>query len=175
MLQAQLMLGNECLGELEYEATTSAIVMADLFLSFLVEFLGKRFVMAKAAADPTSVSLLSVQAVTVLVLECGISSNGVRLVVAGDTFLTLFVVILFHQMFEGIALGTRIAQLGQHDPSKFGRASRRKRAGHLDTRQPGPLLLSGQDAPPRHPFRSRHSDRYGHRHRRSVEFQWQRP
>jgi zinc transporter 1/2/3 len=35
------------------------------------------------------------------------------LVVAGDEyFLTLFVVILFHQMFEGIALGSRIATIG---------------------------------------------------------------
>ncbi|KAK7699499.1 high-affinity Zn(2+) transporter zrt1 [Diaporthe eres] len=120
---AQLMFGNECLGELEYEATTSAIVMAGLFLSFLVEFIGKRFVMAKAAANPTSVSHLSVETVTVLVLECGIIFHsiliGITLVVAGDTFfLTLFIVILFHQMFEGIALGTRIAQLGERNPTK---------------------------------------------------------
>lgn len=33
--------------------------------------------------------------------------------VSGDSFfLTLFVVILFHQVFEGIALGTRIATIG---------------------------------------------------------------
>lgn len=38
---------------------------------------------------------------------------GLTLVVAGDTFLiTLFIVILFHQMFEGIALGSRIASIG---------------------------------------------------------------
>lgn len=37
---------------------------------------------------------------------------GITLVVAGDSFfITLFVVILFHQMFEGIALGTCIAEL----------------------------------------------------------------
>lgn len=37
---------------------------------------------------------------------------GLTLVVAGDSFfLTLFVVIIFHQMFEGLALGTRIAAL----------------------------------------------------------------
>jgi zinc transporter 1/2/3 len=37
---------------------------------------------------------------------------GITLVVAGDSFfVTLFVVILFHQMFEGIALGTCIAEL----------------------------------------------------------------
>lgn len=35
------------------------------------------------------------------------------LVVAGDEyFITLFIVILFHQMFEGIALGSRIATIG---------------------------------------------------------------
>ena len=35
------------------------------------------------------------------------------LVVAGDSFfITLFIVILFHQVFEGIALGTRIATVG---------------------------------------------------------------
>lgn len=38
---------------------------------------------------------------------------GLTLVVAGDSFfITLFVVILFHQIFEGIALGTRIAAIG---------------------------------------------------------------
>jgi len=41
---AQLMFGNACLGELEYEGTTAAIFMAGLFLSFLVDYLGARFV-----------------------------------------------------------------------------------------------------------------------------------
>ena len=37
---------------------------------------------------------------------------GLTLVVAGDSFfITLFIVILFHQLFEGLALGTRIASL----------------------------------------------------------------
>ncbi|KAF4809855.1 Zinc-regulated transporter 1 [Colletotrichum siamense] len=118
---AQLMFANECLGELGYEGTTSAIVMAGIFLSFLVEYLGKRLVMAKVAANPTSATRFSPETVTVLVLECGIIFHsiliGITLVVAGDTFfITLFVVILFHQMFEGIALGTRIAQLGTASP-----------------------------------------------------------
>lgn len=40
---------------------------------------------------------------------------GLTLVVAGDEFFTtLFIVILFHQMFEGLALGTRIATIGTH-------------------------------------------------------------
>ncbi|TEA22106.1 putative zinc transporter 8 [Colletotrichum sidae] len=120
---AQLMFANECLGELGYEGTTSGIVMAGIFLSFLVEYIGKRFVMSKVAANPGTVSRLSPETVTVLVLECGIIFHsiliGITLVVAGDTFfLTLFVVILFHQMFEGIALGTRIAQLGQRSPTE---------------------------------------------------------
>ncbi|WYZ33936.1 hypothetical protein EsH8_I_000212 [Colletotrichum jinshuiense] len=121
---AQLMFGNECLGELGYEGTTSAIVMAGIFLSFLVEYVGKRMVMAKMAANPSAATLLSPETVSVLVLECGIIFHsiliGITLVVAGDTFfLTLFVVILFHQMFEGIALGTRIAELGQLTPTEM--------------------------------------------------------
>ncbi|OHW98678.1 zip zinc transporter [Colletotrichum incanum] len=120
---AQLMFGNECLGALEYEGTTSAIVMAGIFLSFLVEYVGKRMVMKKMASNPSAMSRFSPETVTVLVLECGIIFHsiliGITLVVAGDTFfITLFVVILFHQMFEGIALGTRIAQLGQLSPTE---------------------------------------------------------
>jgi zinc transporter 1/2/3 len=54
--------------------------------------------------------------INVLNLEAGIIFHsiliGITLVVAGDSFfITLFVVILFHQMFEGIALGTCIAEL----------------------------------------------------------------
>ncbi|WQF78816.1 Putative zinc/iron permease [Colletotrichum destructivum] len=120
---AQLMFGNECLGALEYEGTTSAIVMAGIFLSFLVEYIGKRMVMKKMASNPTATTRFSPETVSVLVLECGIIFHsiliGITLVVAGDTFfITLFVVILFHQMFEGIALGTRIAQLGQLTPTE---------------------------------------------------------
>lgn len=42
---ADLMFGNECLGELSYEATTAAVFMAGLFLSFLVDYLGARFLL----------------------------------------------------------------------------------------------------------------------------------
>jgi zinc transporter 1/2/3 len=55
-----------------------------------------------ASASPRDVSLM----LTVIAVI------GLTLVVAGDSFFrTLFVVVLFHQMFEGIALGTRIAAL----------------------------------------------------------------
>lgn len=42
---AGLMFQNECLGELAYEATTAAIFMAGLLLSFLVDYLGARFIL----------------------------------------------------------------------------------------------------------------------------------
>jgi zinc transporter 1/2/3 len=41
---ADLMFSNSCLGELQYEGTTAAIFMAGLILSFLVDYLGARFV-----------------------------------------------------------------------------------------------------------------------------------
>ncbi|RKF55755.1 Zinc-regulated transporter 1 [Golovinomyces cichoracearum] len=51
--------------------------------------------------------------VSLLILEAGIIFHslliGITLVVAGDSvFITLFIVIIFHQMFEGLALGARI-------------------------------------------------------------------
>ena len=62
--------------------------------------------------------------VNVLVLEAGIIFHslliGLTLVVAGDSFFKiLFVVILFHQMFEGLALGTCIAGLPSASVSFF--------------------------------------------------------
>lgn len=146
------MFGNECLGELQYEGVTAAIVMAGIFVSFLIEYIGYRLVKWQAAkktqsteASPSKQAIANLELVSVYVMEAGIifhsmsktylsilpalrlrtlppTANmpptrlkviGVTLVVAGDSFfLTLFVVILFHQMFEGLALGSRIADLG---------------------------------------------------------------
>ncbi|RBQ75168.1 hypothetical protein FVER53590_05005 [Fusarium verticillioides] len=125
---AFLMFGNQCIGELGYEATTSALVMAGIFLSFLVEYIGNRIVLAKTKASASlsdaekKSAWLSTEVVSVLVMEMGILFHslliGLTLVVAGDEyFLTLFVVILFHQMFEGIALGSRIATIGTSNDS----------------------------------------------------------
>ncbi|KAJ4359164.1 high-affinity Zn(2+) transporter zrt1 [Ascochyta clinopodiicola] len=153
---ADLMFGNECLGELQYEGTTAAVFLAGLFLSFLADYLGARFVQWRqkkhAGSDseirgtPSDGSDKAVSASTspdnefnrshglphahgaihsvtpmeekinVMNLEAGIIFHsiliGITLVVAGDSFfITLFIVILFHQMFEGIALGTCIAEL----------------------------------------------------------------
>ncbi|KAJ3485218.1 hypothetical protein NLG97_g6863 [Lecanicillium saksenae] len=120
---ASLMFNNKCLGDLGYESTTSAIVMGGLFLSFIVEYIGHRVVLAKEKSvaelsmEEKAQSLFSAEVVTILVLEAGILFHslliGLTLVVAADQyFITLFVVILFHQIFEGLALGTRIATIG---------------------------------------------------------------
>ncbi|ODQ76899.1 hypothetical protein BABINDRAFT_42638, partial [Babjeviella inositovora NRRL Y-12698] len=51
--------------------------------------------------------------VSVFVLEFGIIFHsvfiGLSLAVAGDEFISLYCVLVFHQMFEGLGLGTRIA------------------------------------------------------------------
>lgn len=53
------------------------------------------------------------QILSVFVLEFGVIFHsvfiGLSLAVAGDEFNTLFIVLVFHQMFEGLGLGTRIA------------------------------------------------------------------
>ncbi|PHH74253.1 hypothetical protein CDD80_3204 [Ophiocordyceps camponoti-rufipedis] len=127
---ASLMFGNKCLGELGYEATTSAILMAGLVLSFLVEYAGRRIVSAKvrSSSEQKDSALLSTEVVSILVMEAGILFHslliGLTLVVAGDSFfLTLFVVILFHQVFEGLALGTRIATIGSDIPDSVNAAN----------------------------------------------------
>ena len=48
------MFGNECLGELSYEGTTAAIFLAGLFLSFLVDYLGARFVVWRQSKRSSS-------------------------------------------------------------------------------------------------------------------------
>jgi zinc transporter 1/2/3 len=126
------MFTNECLGEMKYEGITAAILMAGIFVSFFVEYIGSRFVArhnqppkeeeVAAAAEEEASALAAppprVELVKLYVLEAGIIFHslliGLTLAVSGDSFfLTLFAVIVFHQMFEGIALGTCIAALGR--------------------------------------------------------------
>jgi zinc transporter 1/2/3 len=144
------MFQNQCLGELAYESTAAAILMAGIFISFLVEYAGSRLVQwhedkkrpenVESAGHAHSPSASRTDMVNITVLEAGVIFHslckrapnhahdqpptnhplviGLTLVVAGDSFfLTLFAVIVFHQMFEGVALGTRIAALGQACPT----------------------------------------------------------
>ncbi|ETI20459.1 hypothetical protein G647_08495 [Cladophialophora carrionii CBS 160.54] len=145
---ASLMFANECLGRLSYEATTSAVVMAGIFLAFLVEYVSHRILLSRAQnSNGTAASqapsrqcpspdktvpqpALATYAdhhlppsglspntyLSVLVMEAGILFHsiliGLTLVVAADSYyITLFIVIVFHQFFEGVALGSRIAVL----------------------------------------------------------------
>ncbi|CAG8579434.1 11028_t:CDS:2, partial [Racocetra persica] len=55
------------------------------------------------------------QIIGIVILECGICFHsviiGMALSVAGDEFISLFVALIFHQTFEGLGLGSRIAEL----------------------------------------------------------------
>lgn len=56
---------------------------------------------------------LAMQLGSIFILEFGIIFHsvfiGLSLAVSGDEFASLYVVLVFHQMFEGLGLGTRIA------------------------------------------------------------------
>jgi zinc transporter 1/2/3 len=52
------MFSNKCLGTLQYEGTTAAVFMAGLILSFLIDYLGARFVqwrLSKHVGGPEAV------------------------------------------------------------------------------------------------------------------------
>ncbi|KIW37056.1 uncharacterized protein PV06_10685 [Exophiala oligosperma] len=65
------------------------------------------------ASDPSSLEDYKTQMTAIFILEFGIIFHsvfiGLTLAVAGDEFDTLFIVIIFHQMFEGLGLGSRLA------------------------------------------------------------------
>jgi len=151
---AYLMFTSSCLTGIEYEATTSAVVMAGLFVAFLVEYLGYRFVKSRSTRGSSEEGSTIVAAadkhthgsgapgsalqdishshapadfnpntpLAVSVMEAGILFHsvliGITLVVAPDNsantsgyYKTLLAVVVFHQFFEGLALGARIALL----------------------------------------------------------------
>jgi len=86
------MFANECLGELSYESTSSAILMAGLFLSFLIEYAGNRLIQwHEAKAQPASVEsaghshshgaaspIARTDMVNIAVLEAGVIFHSLR-------------------------------------------------------------------------------------------------
>ena len=52
LTHAELMFSNECLTRIAYEATATAIAMAGIFISFIIEHTGQRIVMARASKQP---------------------------------------------------------------------------------------------------------------------------
>ena len=65
------------------------------------------------AANPLSFEEYKAQMTAIFILEFGIIFHsvfiGLTLAVAGQEFTTLFIVIIFHQTFEGLGLGSRLA------------------------------------------------------------------
>jgi zinc transporter 1/2/3 len=65
------------------------------------------------ANNPFSFEDYKAQMTAIFILEFGIIFHsifiGLTLAVAGDEFNTLFIVIIFHQTFEGLGLGSRLA------------------------------------------------------------------
>ena len=83
------MFQNECLGELSYEATSAAIVMAGIFLSFLIEYAGIRLIQwheskARAGSIEDADALAkhpgarTTDMVNVSVLEAGVIFHSLR-------------------------------------------------------------------------------------------------
>ena len=62
------------------------------------------------------------QIISVLILEFGVIFHsvfvGLSLAVSGDEFNTLFIVLVFHQMFEGMGLGARLAEIKWKESKK---------------------------------------------------------
>ena len=65
------------------------------------------------ASNPFSLEDYKAQMTAIFILEFGIIFHsvfiGLTLAVAGEEFNTLFIVIIFHQTFEGLGLGSRLA------------------------------------------------------------------
>ncbi|KAJ1323658.1 Zinc-regulated transporter [Microdochium nivale] len=132
---ANLMFANDCLVGYElFEGTTATIFMTGMLISFIVDFVAHRKAGCSSHAahgaaseagsrDTTpynSAPVKGTEPSNVLILEAGIIFHsvliGITLVVAGDIyFITLAIVITLHQMFEGLALGTRLAAMDNGD------------------------------------------------------------
>ncbi|CAN6651707.1 zinc-regulated transporter 2 [Trichomonascus vanleenenianus] len=71
-----------------------------------------RSITSTSSADTSQKNIAS-QLGTIFILEFGIIFHsvfvGLTLAVAGEEFKTLYIVLCFHQLFEGLGLGTRLA------------------------------------------------------------------
>jgi zinc transporter 1/2/3 len=77
------MFTNECLGGLTYESTAASIVMAGIFLSFLVDYIGQRYVQYRSESKETTEGVstaadYSNDTLKVLILEAGIIFHSLR-------------------------------------------------------------------------------------------------
>jgi zinc transporter 1/2/3 len=69
----------------------------------------------EAAMHHSMAETYSAQLTAVFILEFGVIFHsifiGLTLAVAGDEFITLYIVLVFHQTFEGLGLGARLAEI----------------------------------------------------------------
>lgn len=63
LTHAQLLFGSECIGSLKYEGTATAITMAGVFLAFLMEYLGARFISRRNSRGTTAGGAPSIKGV----------------------------------------------------------------------------------------------------------------
>ena len=74
------MFSNPCIGELSYEGTTAAILMAGLFVSFFIEYaahqIADRFMPRKDTTEGNAI--LSRQMINISVMEAGILFHSLR-------------------------------------------------------------------------------------------------
>lgn len=150
-----VMFQNECIGEMQYEATAPAIAMAAAVVTAALDFIGTRAADRKASqgmhlhASPNASAFgassdggseadveknMPAQPVIadacvhadalfqeeqgwqVMLLEAGIIFHSIMIGItlgagSGSGWVTLLIVIVFHQFFEGAALGSRMALL----------------------------------------------------------------
>ncbi|KAF1812479.1 Zip-domain-containing protein [Eremomyces bilateralis CBS 781.70] len=140
---------NPCLGELSFESTATVIAMAGVFISFLVDYAGLRYLSSRAKHgtstdiypsrilaplqqrdmkspraierdlaiwDQEGIAQHEKEKLHVMIMEAGMIFHSILLgvlltVTPAANFTVLFAVILLHQLFEGLALGARIATL----------------------------------------------------------------
>jgi solute carrier family 39 (zinc transporter), member 1/2/3 len=91
------MFSNECLGELQYEGVTTSIVMAGLFISFIIEYSGYRLVKWQVAKKSASVeasgpplSQQSTEIVSIYVMEAGVIFHSLSTVYSRIPFIIVF-------------------------------------------------------------------------------------
>lgn len=111
------MFGNSCLTGLEYEATTAAIVMAGLFISFVIEFVVSRLLrwqQEKEATDGnaelTPIAIAKAETTNVTIMEAGIIFHS----------LCMF----FSIPFPSFALGHTLADLNSSNRCHHSRCRR---------------------------------------------------
>ncbi|KAL0069236.1 hypothetical protein AAF712_003599 [Marasmius tenuissimus] len=133
-----IMFNNDCLAErLAYDAVAPALALAALLVTFIIDYAVHRYIRKNTPAERQAVDQLKTKSkeshqssssvesgglstkqdiVNVQLLEAGIIFHSIMIGVSlgatgGSEWIPLLCAIVFHQMFEGLGLGSRIAEL----------------------------------------------------------------